>query len=141
MISVEISMCIDSIQSVFVFLSKAFCTQFANAKGFVLSDIINKMLRCSKSELDPKNLLFPACRKGNFSHSRFGKDRVIFFREVSRKTFRFCFYFLSLLYSLSSPRSQISDPQNFVSQTSFFSQLHRSSDLPILALFNLRYLP
>ena len=41
MISVEISMCIDSIQSVFVFLSKAFCTQFANAKGFVLSDIIS----------------------------------------------------------------------------------------------------
>lgn len=62
----------------------------------------NKMLRCSKSELDPKNLLFPACRKGNFSHSRFGKDRVFFFSgKFLARHFAFVFtFFLFPFYTV-----------------------------------------
>jgi len=65
----------------------------------------NGMLRCFKSELEPKNLLRSARGRGNFSHSGLrwgeGSGASYSFREVPRKTFRFCFYFLSFTFQIS----------------------------------------
>ena len=70
--------------------------QRLNVMCWVIScPLRNEMLRCSKSELAPENLLLPACRQGNFSHSGFGGRNELFHSgKFIARLFTFVFIFI-----------------------------------------------
>ena len=129
---------------------------------FVPIDIIslqNKMLPFTKSQLEPKNLFLPAFRQGNLSRSRFGGGPVKIIISSGKFLVRhFAFVLFSSLFladiyvdftsftgfffpafSLDFGVSTLYS-ENVVSQTVFFSQLHRVVHLstpPLPALITL----